>query len=195
VGQLLGEERADHAEVGHHGDAPAGVAGPERGEARAGAPGELAARLSIARARRSVAGVEERERLGIARRDLAAGEPRPAPEVELPQAPAGKRVDPERARQRGAGLDRPREIAGDDELEAERSELARQGRRLLAPVRRERRIAVALPAPVGVPRRLRVADERQIPRFAQDPIPSSRRPRAPSFAPSQRSRPGARRFA
>jgi hypothetical protein len=197
VREVRAEQRADHAEVGHDSDAEARVARAERAQARPRAPCELVAGLAAAGAGAAGPGLEARERPRIARRDLRAGEPGPAPEVELSQAAEGDRLDTEGARERGRGLERACEVAGRDEPEAFAGELGGQRLGLRPPARGERGVAVTLPAPGLVPTGLGVADERDPARrpSAQPLLPSSRRLRAVSQAPSRRRRPGASRFA
>ena len=59
-----------------------------------------------------------------------------------------------------------------DELEAQPGELAGEGLRLLAPALGERGVAVALPAPLRVPGRLRVADQPELGRHGDVRAPS-----------------------
>jgi hypothetical protein len=197
VRNLLAEDRADHAEVGHDGDPQSRMAARERAQARPRAASELVARLAAPGAGLRAAGFEAGQPLRVAGRDLGAREPRPASEVELAQAAAAERLEPERARERPGRLERAREIARNDELEALPGELGRERRRLGPPARRERRVALALPAAGRAPARLGVADERDLRgRLRAQPVPaSSRRLRAPAQAPSRRSRPGAKRLA
>ena len=98
----------------------------------------------------------------VALLDLRPGEALPLADVDLAQLAQRDNVGAEARRDDLRCLARPREVARVDELDRLAGELGRERVRLLASRLVERRVGVALEAPLAVPVRLAVPHEEQL---------------------------------
>ena len=156
-----GQQRADHAEVGHHADRAPGVTLGDLGQRGPHALADLATRLPASGTHVRLALLEALERLRVELLDLLPGEPGPAAHVQLAQPRIRRRLESMRTCHGPRRLEGALEVAREQQLQARPRERPCQPVRLLAAGLGQRRIGLALPAALGVPGGLGVADQQE----------------------------------